>query len=157
TPSTPTSEGPDGGNECGAAFGSIHPGGMSAVFCDGSVHTIHYTIDAVTWQRLCSGLDGQPVEQHGWEWTEDGQITWGCGPRTTREGLKKRGPDTTPTNSLDRPLVPSAQGGNGWGGSGKSVNIQWQRLCSGTDGSRWTCRSGDVSSRADAGASPVWR
>jgi prepilin-type N-terminal cleavage/methylation domain-containing protein/prepilin-type processing-associated H-X9-DG protein len=67
TPSTPTSEGPDGGNECGAAFGSIHPGGMSAVFCDGSVHTIHFTIDPANWQRLCSGLDGVPVDHLGWE------------------------------------------------------------------------------------------
>jgi len=66
-PSTPDSEGPDSGNTCGSAFGSIHAGGMSAVFCDGSVHTILFTIDPVTWQRLCSGLDGQPVDPHGWE------------------------------------------------------------------------------------------
>jgi prepilin-type N-terminal cleavage/methylation domain-containing protein len=66
-PSKPNSAGPDGGNECGAAYGSIHSVGMSAVFCDGSVHVINFTINPVTWQRLCSGLDGEPVDPHGWE------------------------------------------------------------------------------------------
>jgi prepilin-type N-terminal cleavage/methylation domain-containing protein len=53
-------------------FGSAHPGGFSAVFCDGSVRTIRYNIQsnntptATTpkgvWQRLCMRADGQAVD-----------------------------------------------------------------------------------------------
>jgi prepilin-type N-terminal cleavage/methylation domain-containing protein/prepilin-type processing-associated H-X9-DG protein len=57
-------------------FGSAHPGGMNAVFADGSVRTIPYTIQSQTcdpsrglnpseplgvWQKLCIRNDGQPV------------------------------------------------------------------------------------------------
>jgi len=66
-PSTPSSEGPGGGNLCGSAFGSIHLSAMNCVFCDGSVHSVNFTIDPVTWQRLCSALDGQPTGTVGWE------------------------------------------------------------------------------------------
>jgi prepilin-type N-terminal cleavage/methylation domain-containing protein/prepilin-type processing-associated H-X9-DG protein len=49
-------------------FGSAHSGGFNAVFADGSVHFIHYTIQSNNdpanlgvWQRLCIRDDGSPV------------------------------------------------------------------------------------------------
>jgi prepilin-type N-terminal cleavage/methylation domain-containing protein len=50
---------------CGAQFGSIHAS-MNAVFCDGSVHAIPFTISPDLWQRLCSGTDGLPLDTTGW-------------------------------------------------------------------------------------------
>jgi prepilin-type N-terminal cleavage/methylation domain-containing protein len=51
------------------SFGSAHEAGMNAVFCDGSVHFIRYTIqsnynaaDWGVWQRLCIRDDGLPLE-----------------------------------------------------------------------------------------------
>lgn len=41
-------------------FGSSHPGGMIAVFADGSVHTVHYTVDADVFRRACRRDDGEP-------------------------------------------------------------------------------------------------
>ena len=49
---------PDGG--CGWLFGSIHPQ-MQAVFCDGSVHNVSYTINNNVWLYLCRINDGQEV------------------------------------------------------------------------------------------------
>jgi prepilin-type N-terminal cleavage/methylation domain-containing protein/prepilin-type processing-associated H-X9-DG protein len=56
-------------------FGSRHPGGFNAVFCDGSVHVIRYNIQsnntptATTpigvWQRICKRDDGLPVDDAG--------------------------------------------------------------------------------------------
>jgi prepilin-type N-terminal cleavage/methylation domain-containing protein/prepilin-type processing-associated H-X9-DG protein len=53
-------------------FGSAHPSGFNAVFCDGSVRLIRYNIQSnntVTptnplglWQRLCQREDGLPVD-----------------------------------------------------------------------------------------------
>jgi prepilin-type N-terminal cleavage/methylation domain-containing protein/prepilin-type processing-associated H-X9-DG protein len=53
-------------------FGSAHPSGFNAVFCDGSVRLIRYNIQSnntVTatnplgvWQRLCKREDGMPVD-----------------------------------------------------------------------------------------------
>jgi prepilin-type N-terminal cleavage/methylation domain-containing protein/prepilin-type processing-associated H-X9-DG protein len=50
-------------------FGSAHDVGMNAVFCDGSVHFIRYTIQSNynaanwgVWQRLCIRDDGLPLE-----------------------------------------------------------------------------------------------
>ena len=45
----------------GYQFGSAHPGGAQVVFCDGSVHLIHYTVDAEVFRRLSSRNDGQTV------------------------------------------------------------------------------------------------
>ncbi len=69
TPSTKNADPgvPNGGNNCGFNFGSIHEGGCHFVFCDGSVHTVSFEIDPANWQRLCSVNDGQPVSTQGWE------------------------------------------------------------------------------------------
>jgi prepilin-type N-terminal cleavage/methylation domain-containing protein/prepilin-type processing-associated H-X9-DG protein len=42
-------------------FGSSHPGGINAVFADGSVHVISYTIQATTFSYLGNISDGQVV------------------------------------------------------------------------------------------------
>jgi prepilin-type N-terminal cleavage/methylation domain-containing protein/prepilin-type processing-associated H-X9-DG protein len=50
-------------------FGSVHPSGFNAVFCDGSVRNIPYSIQSNNtppaplgvWQRLCIRNDGLPV------------------------------------------------------------------------------------------------
>jgi prepilin-type N-terminal cleavage/methylation domain-containing protein len=44
------------------AFGGPHDSGFMAVFCDGSVHAISYSIDAPTHTRLCSRKDGLVVD-----------------------------------------------------------------------------------------------
>jgi prepilin-type N-terminal cleavage/methylation domain-containing protein len=49
----------DATDECGFNFGSIHVGSMNAVFCDGSVHSINYDINATVWGRLCGIRDGK--------------------------------------------------------------------------------------------------
>jgi prepilin-type N-terminal cleavage/methylation domain-containing protein/prepilin-type processing-associated H-X9-DG protein len=50
-------------------FGSAHPGGLNAVFADGSVRRIVYTIQSNNnatnpgvWQRICARNDGLPVD-----------------------------------------------------------------------------------------------
>ncbi len=41
------------------AFGSAHPGGWHAAFCDGSVHSISYDLDVDVLYRLGSRFDGE--------------------------------------------------------------------------------------------------
>ncbi len=40
-------------------FGASHPGGLQAVFADGAVHLIRYSVDPVVFKRVCSRNDGQ--------------------------------------------------------------------------------------------------
>jgi len=47
-------------DECGFNFGSIHES-MMVAFCDGSVHAIHFNVNADVWARLCKIDDGQPT------------------------------------------------------------------------------------------------
>ena len=42
-------------------FGSAHSAGCQFVFCDGSVHLVHYQIDGTTHKRLSCRNDGLPV------------------------------------------------------------------------------------------------
>lgn len=44
------------------AFGSAHSGGLNMAMCDGSVHTISYSIDLVIHERLGARNDGMPIE-----------------------------------------------------------------------------------------------
>ena len=53
------------GSYCGAVFGSIHAS-LNSVFCDGSVHSISFSVDANTWQRLCCINDGLPIHPNAW-------------------------------------------------------------------------------------------
>jgi prepilin-type N-terminal cleavage/methylation domain-containing protein/prepilin-type processing-associated H-X9-DG protein len=56
-------------------FGSLHPGGFNAVYCDGSVHVVRYNIQSNNtptstaplgiWQRLCKRDDGLPIDDAG--------------------------------------------------------------------------------------------
>jgi prepilin-type N-terminal cleavage/methylation domain-containing protein/prepilin-type processing-associated H-X9-DG protein len=44
-------------------FGSAHPGGMNALFADGSVTTISYDVDQETFNRLGHRSDGETITQ----------------------------------------------------------------------------------------------
>jgi prepilin-type N-terminal cleavage/methylation domain-containing protein/prepilin-type processing-associated H-X9-DG protein len=43
-------------------YGSAHPAGFNAVFCDGSVRMIPYTIDSTPYERLGNRHDGEVIE-----------------------------------------------------------------------------------------------
>ena len=43
-------------------FGSAHPGGWQAVFCDGSVHAMSYTLDPEVHRCLGNRQDGQTID-----------------------------------------------------------------------------------------------
>jgi prepilin-type N-terminal cleavage/methylation domain-containing protein len=40
-------------------FGSAHPSSLNCVLCDGSVHTIAYTVDGLAWSHLGNRKDGK--------------------------------------------------------------------------------------------------
>lgn len=44
-------------------FGSCHPDGFGMAFCDGSVHTISYSIDIVVHTHLSNRHDGAVIDQ----------------------------------------------------------------------------------------------
>ncbi len=46
-------------------FGSSHPAGFQAVFADGAVHMIPYSVDPTVFKYLCSRNDGNPVSLDG--------------------------------------------------------------------------------------------
>ncbi len=50
-----------GTSNCGGLFGSIHAT-MNCVFCDGSVHTVFFNINPVTWLHLCQIRDDVPID-----------------------------------------------------------------------------------------------
>ena len=50
------------GEGWGAYFGGAHPGGMNAVFADGSVHNIHWGISQPVFAALCNRHDGVTVD-----------------------------------------------------------------------------------------------
>jgi len=43
-------------------FGSSHPGGFNALFADGSVHFIPYTVNLVVFARMGHRMDGRPFQ-----------------------------------------------------------------------------------------------
>ncbi len=43
-------------------FGSSHAGGMNALFADGAVHFISYSVDTVAFARMCHRADGGQVQ-----------------------------------------------------------------------------------------------
>jgi prepilin-type processing-associated H-X9-DG protein len=45
----------------GEVFGSSHPGQFNAVFADGSVHSISYSIDPAIWSALGNKSDGLAI------------------------------------------------------------------------------------------------
>ncbi|MBN1855011.1 MAG: DUF1559 domain-containing protein [Pirellulales bacterium] len=47
---------------CTVRFGSPHAGSLHAVYCDGSVHAIEYSIDPLVWECLGVRHDGQVAE-----------------------------------------------------------------------------------------------
>ena len=67
-------EGSDSNNYCcpgwtrppspylGARFGGAHPGGMNAVFADGSVHNIGWNVSQPVFAALCDRRDGTTVD-----------------------------------------------------------------------------------------------
>ncbi|HEX4414596.1 MAG TPA: DUF1559 domain-containing protein [Lacipirellulaceae bacterium] len=65
--SQPTHDGPDldAGGSDPRRFGSAHPTVFQMVFCDGSVHSITYDIDAATHRALAHRFDGEAVSTSG--------------------------------------------------------------------------------------------
>jgi hypothetical protein len=57
--------GTDIGSNCDPTFGSVHASWL-CVFCDGSVHSVDFSIDPLNWLKLCSINDGTPLDSGGW-------------------------------------------------------------------------------------------
>jgi hypothetical protein len=58
---SPSPPGPDDGYYDYFDFGSAHSGTFGMVFCDGSVHSIDYSIDLDVHHHLANRADGQPI------------------------------------------------------------------------------------------------
>jgi prepilin-type processing-associated H-X9-DG protein len=50
-----------GQNDYRTRFGSTHTNGCNFVFCDGSVHTINYSVSNDVHGRLCNRCDGKTI------------------------------------------------------------------------------------------------
>ena len=50
------------GQDLTTCFGSAHLDGWNASFCDGSVHSMSYSIDMITHQNLASRNDGNAID-----------------------------------------------------------------------------------------------
>jgi prepilin-type N-terminal cleavage/methylation domain-containing protein len=58
---TPDARDPADPNSPSPVFGSAHPAGFHAVFCDGSVRPIRYSVTPANWNRACVRNDHQEV------------------------------------------------------------------------------------------------
>jgi prepilin-type processing-associated H-X9-DG protein len=56
---------PDGDSGPERRFGSAHSTGFNVVFCDGSVHTIAYDIDALSHRALANRYEGDVAQVEG--------------------------------------------------------------------------------------------
>jgi prepilin-type processing-associated H-X9-DG protein len=45
-----------------SGFGSAHANSFNMAFCDGSVHSLSYTIDLALFSYLCNRKDDQPID-----------------------------------------------------------------------------------------------
>jgi prepilin-type processing-associated H-X9-DG protein len=54
-----------GGTAASNRFGSAHIGGFNAVFCDGSVRHVRFSVSAATWKAACVRNDNLTYDQNG--------------------------------------------------------------------------------------------
>jgi prepilin-type processing-associated H-X9-DG protein len=63
-PPQPDYRAPFGGGR--GTFGSSHTGGINTLLADGSVRSISYAIDKLTFQLVGNASDGQPLPSNAW-------------------------------------------------------------------------------------------
>jgi len=64
-PPTPAPDTP-GATYYALVFGAAHINGFGMAMCDGSVHTLNYSIDAETYRRLGDRADGLTIDAKAW-------------------------------------------------------------------------------------------